>query len=540
MDFPKERIVVSNQPCLSCASSDARQIYESGTSYCFSCLKYFGKKGMVERAPVPNFRRVTDTHTIEHIKGLQSRALPVRGISKEVCQYFGVKVELDSDNEISTHYYPYEHGYKVRKLPKDFSWVGQAGGVFGKSCFPGANTRLIVAEGEIDALSLAEAAYRKYQKIYPVIGLSSSSATKELIAIREWARKHDEIILCFDEDEAGQKAVGEAARILGYDKVKVARLPLNDANEVLLKRSSAELLNCIFNATRYVPSGIISKEAIWDALEKYNQIESVPYPECLSGLNSKLKGMRFGEIALYISGTGSGKSSLIREIIYHLLETTTEKIGIVALEESPAETARKLSSLVLNKNSAKEEIPLDELKVGFDKIFADDRIVLLDHQGAISDNGIVDQLEYMALIGCKYIFIDHITILVSEGVEGLTGNESQDKMMNSLLKLVKRHDVHIGLVSHLRKTPNQSKSFEEGKLPNLDSIRGSGSVKQISMDVIGFSRDMTSNDEHVRNRINMAVLKCRHTGLTGEVTGCTYIFNTGRLIKNVDEFHAID
>lgn len=867
MDYPKEKIVIPNQPCRLCSSSDARQVYESGSSFCFSCKSYFSKTGKRFDMPTPTLYKRQDI-AIEDIKGLQSRELRARGISKYVCEFFGVKTALDADGEIAIHYYPYENGYKRRKLPKEFSWIGHSGGVFGKEAFPGANRRLVITEGEIDALSVAEAAYRKYDKIYPVIGLSSSSATRELLHIRDWIRNYEEVVLCFDEDDAGQKAVAEAARIVGYDKARVARLPLNDANEVLLKRSSIELLNCIFNATRFVPSGIICKDDIWAALEKYNQIESVPYPPCLSGLNEKLKGMRYGDIALYISGTGcfgkgtkvyktdgtlvcvedvvvgdlllgpdntprevqklfrgteqmvlvtlrdksyfvcneshvlslvnndnegrwglkqneivdvtvsdyrewsakrkhlsksykmghmifdeldfelpidpyvlgvwlgdgssigcifsccdedsaiidkirekgyyiykgaskfawnapgrireeltalgvhgnkhipeiylcasiedrlellaglldtdgsydslrhgyefsqkkehivlavkrlaetlgfttflgkqqnnkfgncfrlfisgegleqipcvlprkqarvrkqikdprryaftitpldvdeyygfevdgdhrfilengivthnSGKSSLIREIIYHLLQTTTDTIGIVALEESPAETARKLSSLVLNKNSAKEEIPLEELKIGFDKIFGDDRVVLLDHQGAISDNGIVDQLEYMALTGCKYIFIDHITILVSEGVEGLSGNESQDKMMNSLLKLVKRHNVHIGLVSHLRKTPNQSKSFEEGKLPNLDSIRGSGSVKQISMDVIGFSRDMTSNDENVRNRINMAVLKCRHTGLTGEVTGCTYDFNTGRLFKNADEFHAID
>lgn len=227
----------------------------------------------------------------------------------------------------------------------------------------------------------------------------------------------------------------------------------------------------------------------------------------------------------------SGKSSMIREIIYHLLKTTQDKIGIVALEEAPAETARELSSLVLNKNPAKEEIPLEELKEGFDKIFGDDRIVLLDHQGAIADISIIDQLEYMALVDCKYIFIDHITILVSEGVEGLTGNESQDKMMNDLLKLVKRHNIFIGLISHLRKTPNQGKSFEEGKLPTLDDIRGSGSVKQISMDVVGFARDMTAPNERVRNSIKMAVLKSRHTGLTGPVDGAYYDYDTGRLLR---------
>jgi twinkle protein len=170
------------------------------------------------------------------------------------------------------------------------------------------------------------------------------------------------------------------------------------------------------------------------------------------------------------------------------------------------------------------------LKIGFDTVFNDDRVILLDHQGSMNDDSIIDKLEYMALSGCKYLYIDHITILVSEGAEHLQGNEAQDKIMNDLLKIVKRHDVWIGLVSHLRKVLTGSKSFEQGKLPTLDDIKGSGSIKQISMDVIAFARDMTSEDVQIRNTIKMSVLKCRFTGLTGPVPGAFYVYDTGRLM----------
>jgi len=186
--------------------------------------------------------------------------------------------------------------------------------------------------------------------------------------------------------------------------------------------------------------------------------------------------------------------------------------------------------MVLNRNPAKDEIPILELKEGFDKVFGDDRVIVLDHQGSMSDNSIVDKLEYMALMGCKYLFIDHITILVSEGVENLTGNEAQDKVMNDLLRIVKRHPVWIGLVSHLRKAPGGSKSFEEGKLPSLDDIRGSGSIKQISFDVISFARHLTATSEKERNSIKMRILKSRYSGLTGVVRGACYNYETGRLI----------
>jgi twinkle protein len=251
--------------------------------------------------------------------------------------------------------------------------------------------------------------------------------------------------------------------------------------------------------------------------------------------------MRLAEIALYISGTGSGKSSLIREIIAHLVETLPkeEKIGAVFLEDAPGETARLFAALGVNRNSSDEDITLEELRPGFDAMFGEDRIVVLDHQGTIKDNSIISQLEYMCLVGCKYLFVDHITILVSEGMNDLTGNELIDAIMNELLRLVKRHNVHIGLVSHLRKVPGGKKSFEEGQMPTLDDIRGSGSIKQVSFDVIAFARNMAAEDEEESKHVKMAVLKSRKTGKTGPVSGVYYVEETGRFISAEDAMISI-
>jgi twinkle protein len=153
---------------------------------------------------------------------------------------------------------------------------------------------------------------------------------------------------------------------------------------------------------------------------------------------------------------------------------------------------------------------------------------VLDHCGSMS-NGIISQLEYMALSGCKYLFIDHITILVSEGSDGLTGNEAIDKVMNDLLRISKQHNVWIGLVSHLRKMSTSGQSFEEGRLPTVDDIRGSGSIKQISHDILAFARNITADSEDERNTITLSVLKSRYTGKTGPAGTCKYEYDTGRL-----------
>jgi len=540
------KIIIYKRPCLdqvNCKSHDARQVYADGTSFCFSCETFFPAQ---EGEIVAEYKPSSNKISFEEIEGFRSKGLADRQISTKVMEFFGVKVSFNPDGEMDAHYYPYEKNvYKVRKLPKDFYWIGKSHKLFGQEKFNGNGKKLVITEGEIDALSVAQAWYERYKQVYPVVALSSASGTKALLENRDWVRSFEEVVLCLDEDEAGKKALEESIRIIGIDKIKIVKLPLKDANKVLVEQGWKNLIKYIYDAAPYTPSGIISKEDLWKALEAFNSIPATPYPPCLEGVNAKLKGMRPGEITLFISGTGSGKSTILREIMLHILATTPDKIGIVSLEESPAETARKLAGMAINKNPAKEEIPLNELKIGFDQVFGEDRVILLDHQGAIDDSSIIDKLEYMCLSGAKYLFIDHITILVSEGAGDKTGNEAHDKVMNDLLRLVKRHPVWIGLVSHLRKATSGAKSFEEGRLPSIDDIRGSGSIKQISFDIISFARNLTADDEYTRNTILMQVLKARQTGLTGRVNNMRYSYDTGRLAAcepedENDEFEKIE
>jgi len=522
--------------CSKCGSSDGNAVYDDGHAYCYVCQHYtheIGKENEVVSLAVNNIERNSGLH---RATGLASRGCRDRGITKTVAEHFGVLCEYDSDGNICSYLYPYHRGselvaYKVRELPKTFSAIGDFKGVglFGQDVFPSGGKRIVVTEGEFDALAVATA-YAEKGTIWPVVSVpNGATAKKTILEQREYLRSFDEVIFMYDNDEAGLNGLEEAVKIIGYDKAKVTDLgKYKDPNEVLMDAGGGELLRMVWNARTYTPAGIVAGEEVWKQLEAYNEIESVPYPNCLGGLNDKLKGMRRGEITLWTSGTGSGKSTILREIVAHLHSETESKIGIVALEESPAETARKLSGMMLNRNPAKEEIPLDELRVGFNSILADGRIQILDHNGSVSHD-VISLIEFLCASGCEYIFLDHITILVSEGADSLTGNEAIDKIMNDLRGICKKWNVWIGLVSHLRKMGNAGQSFEDGKIASLDDIKGSGSIKQVSYDIIAFARDVGNEDEETRNTIQMKVLKSRYTGLTGPSGSVKYDYDTGRL-----------
>ena len=530
--------------CPECDSSDAFTIYEDG-AYCFSC-QYTTKKVNIMNDLEP-VTKPNSNITIEEINDLNSFPINSRGISKQVVDHFGIKMAVNPDGSGGSHFYPYTYegkveAYKERKLPKSFVTHGSFVNVelFGQSVSSGGKT-LVITEGELDACAVAQAFLNKYNKIFPVVSMPSATGCKTVLAQREWIRRFESVILFFDKDEAGQAAVQKVAKIIGAGKVKVAKLLEKDPCEQLLKHGPQSLLQSYWDAETWSPAGLVMGEAIWEQFQQRQRTKSRPYPKCLTGLNDKLKGIRQGEITLFTSGTGSGKSTIVKEIVLDLLQDEENKIGLISLEESVGDTAEKFIEMTLNQKLDHDDNNLSELDLrqGFESVFADERLVLLDHQGSVGDSTLTDKIEYMCLMGCKYLVLDHITIAVSEGSEGLSGNEAIDKVMSDLLKIVKKHNIWLCLISHLRKAPGGGASFEEGKLASIDDIKGSGSIKQISFDIVAFARNLVADNATERNTIKFRVLKSRFTGLTGSAGAAIYNTKTGRLTSTDNVFMEI-
>ena len=526
---------IRKENCPKCPSSDGFAVYDDGHGYCFVCNYYSPSVGKEDIMPLDIGKTSLEMFeaTLGDVRGCQER-----GITKTIAEAYGVRVTYDENRNIASYNYPYCDNddniiaYKIRKLPKEFKTIGDFKDVrcFGSSVFGAGGKRLVITEGEFDAMAVAQASWDHYKRIYPVVSVASSTNLKSLLKDRTWIRSFEEVVLFFDNDDAGKKAIREAANIIGIDKVKIASSTMKDPCEVYSSEGHQGIMRAIWDSQPYSPAGIVvGHDAIWQQYLDRHNTESVEYPKCLKDINVKTRGMRFGEITLFTSGTGSGKSTVIKEIVLDLLNKTDDKIGMISLEESIGDTAEKFIQMELRRNLQMHEVPLEEQEIASKKIFGSDKLVLLDHQGSVGDESLIDKIEYMALMGCKYLILDHITIAVSEGAEGYTGNEAIDKVMSDLLKITKKHNIWLGIVSHLRKGLVGSKNFEEGKMPSLDDIKGSGSIKQISFDIIGFSRNMTAEDEEERNTINFIVLKSRFTGRTGPAGSVKYNPNTTRL-----------
>jgi twinkle protein len=157
-----------------------------------------------------------------------------------------------------------------------------------------------------------------------------------------------------------------------------------------------------------------------------------------------------------------------------------------------------------------------------------DRLYLYDHFGSTEVENMLNKVRYMSKgLGCKWIFLDHLSILVS-GLEGGDERRMIDNAMTMLRTLVEETGIGLILVSHLKR-PSGDTGHEEGAATSLSQLRGSHAIAQLSDIVIGLERNQQGEEPNVTT---VRILKNRHTGDTGTCGKIFYDHNTGRLSEH--------
>ena len=516
----RESEFVAHEPCPSCGSRDNLARYDDGHGYCFGCghLETEGTVKVVEQTP--------------HSGGMitfEYGPLVKRGISTDTCRKFSYGTGEWKGKPVQVANYRNEEGavvaQKVRTKDKDFAILGEGKnlGLWGMRLWGEGGKKLVVTEGEIDAMSVSQAQNNRW----PVVSVPSGAAgaAKVIRQHLEWLESFDLVVFMLDQDEPGQKAAVECALLLSPGKAAIASLPLNDPNEMLVAGRTKELISAIWEAKAYRPDGVVPGEELWERIIEERDQESVEYP--WAGLNEKTYGLRQGEVVTLSSGTGLGKSSVCREWQLWLLNKG-HRVGIVALEENVKQSAECLMGLHMEIPPFKwgqEEVTEETKREAFEATVGNGRCVLYDHWGSLESANLLSRIRYMARgMGCTHIFLDHLSIVVS-GIGDGDERRLIDNTMTRLRSLVEELQIALVIVSHLKRP--EGRSHEEGGHVSLSHLRGSGAIAQLSDICIGLERDQ--QDEERKNITTLRVLKNRYTGDTGVACSVKYDSRTGRL-----------
>lgn len=456
-------------------------------------------------------------------------AITDRRISAETCKRFGVTTAFTGNFSNTKQYYPYHDvnghliGSKVRTVRnKEFSTRGDMKNnvLFGQHLWKPGGRFITVVEGELDCL----AAYELLTSRYPVVSLSKGAAGAERDIKRnlEYLESFENVVLCFDNDPAGQEAAEKCAQILSPNKAKIVSLgAFNDPSDYLKNNKVRQFTAEWWEAKTYRMTGVITLEDAWGDFIKRGTEEVIPFPESFGMLNSMLNGgIAAGEITVIGALTSVGKTTMVNEIAYHFWKNTSKTIGCAFLEASNGEAVENLLTIHTGHNLSLE----DRKNIDFNKlrseIITDGRILLLDHNGAVDTAELFLKLRAMVKgNGCDVIIIDPLQAAVTSN-----SNETIDEFMDGLLKLAKETAVSVVVVSHMRKP-----SLTNPHNVNEYDLKGSGSINQIAFNTILLSRDKMSDDEYARNSTQVQVVKCRRTGITGSAGWLYYNALTGRL-----------
>lgn len=526
-DGDRKDTVVSKGHCPDCGSHDNLVTYADGHRYCYTpgC----GKKRSVD----PDGTEVTDTKPKKE-KLVSTTAIPftsqnmpgglkARGLDLETLSKAGYFVHKEGGKSVHVAPYYDQKGQlayqKYRDKDKDFWFepvVGDAPKTRDLQLFlqhvwgEKHDKKVVVTEGELDALSVAQAMNWKVPAVSIIQG--ADSAVKSLKANYRWLDRFEEIILWMDNDEVGQSVVAECASLFTPGKVKTIKVQgFKDASDLLQAGKSGEIYSAVWGATVWAPPGIVNARDRASDFDRPAAIKIADYPWPI--INRHTRGILAKEVTYLVAGTGVGKTTHIVEIQHALIQAGI-KFGVARFEDDLQKTQLDIMSRRVGRRLHLEAIDNPDtkyLKALHAETFDNGLVELFDPETADwSFEAILGYIRYMAkALDCKVIFLDPLSFVVA-AVNAADERKALDHVAYKFSQAVKQLGIALIVTHHLNR--GDGKAFEEGGEISLKNIRGSAGIANFSMGVFAFERNQQGERPDLAR---IRGLKHRFSGWTG-------------------------
>ena len=398
--------------------------------------------------------------------------------------------------------------------------------------------RLYITEGEDDCVALQymfdKACGGKYKYAVTSIpnGIDSAAPTigrmyKEIRSI------FDEVVLVFDNDEAGRKGVKDVQKVMPDIKEVPYPTDAKDANEALLAGDYAIFVDfALWKIRAPLIEGVMSVAAIVARGVPEPEIGlSYPWPQ----VNEVCLGQRWGEARCVGAGVGLGKTLICHEESAWNIIEHDEPVFVSLLEEENHKTLWNVCGKI---DSLRYNIP-DVFEANKEQYYEtlkriEGKLLVWNSQGNTTSRFDIDSIlgairfNFMEY-GCKIAHIDNITRLVDMMPTG-EANEFINRYSSEIANLAAELGMNISLYSHLNPPRGKdSRGHEEGAKAYVSQLTGSRGIMRSFPNIWMFERNKDSEDTPNNSFINIA--KNRDYG--GECRIKTqWNETTGRLLEN--------
>ena len=472
-------------------------------------------------APVTVYKRLKTPEKPIEPKPPAVQYLEGRGISQRVAEKYQITVRDDNqkilvfpffDQNGILQFVKYRNTEFVKGKDKAKEWPEKDTKpiLFGMmQC--GSKERLIITEGQMDALSLAEVGYEN--------AVSVPMGVKNFRWVPycwDWVNGFKEIIVFGDHENGHITLVDEIAKRFTNAIIKHPKesdyLDCKDANDILLKYGKQQLIKCVNGAEKLDVPGIIRLADV-----KPIDINSIPKIRTgISKLDDTLHGgLPFGFVHILGGKRGQGKSTLASQIFVEAREQGYRCMAYSG--ELPNEQFRAWMDYQVAGPEHVEEIPRGQYKsylvpewvTGKISRWYGDECYLYDNSNISGGEGNLLKLIELAIQrdGCQFILVDNLMSGI-DLMESADDNEyrQQKQFVAGLANLVLKYKtVMVLLVAHKRKA-------SPGMIDENDEISGNSYITNRAGVVINYDRfskqeldgTVTENDRKItitKNRL---------------------------------------
>jgi len=377
----------------------------------------------------------------------------------------------------------------------------------------------ISVSGNCDAVALFQIFKDKnkatqYADMNPAIVSVSNGAggaAKQISRMLPEIRKQfKEVILVFDNDEPGKKAVEDVLKIL--PDALVASIPSKDANQALIDgRSIATYNACQFNAQKPKNTRLIYASSLHEAAKERPKMGfSWPW----SHLTKATRGLRFGETIYLGAPQKMGKSDVVNTLAAHFIKEHGWKVFLIKPEEENKRTYKMVAGKLVGKFFHDPNKEFDEDSFEEAGAIIQDNLILLNLYQAVDWETTKTDIRAAVAEGVKAVFLDPLTNY-SNGMSAADANVLLQKIAQEAAALALDLNIVMFLTCHVR-NPESGIPHELGGHVLSNQMAGSRAMARSCHLLLGLEGNRDPNlPAEERNMRQIVILEDRNFGENG-------------------------
>lgn len=428
-----------------------------------------------------------------------------RGISAAITEKYGITTQKDHDNILVFPFFD-ETGrmqfIKYRKTDfdkskdknKEWSERDCKPILFGMDhCKPDNSGLLVLTEGQIDSLSVAEA----FDGEINVVSVPTGAKGFTWVPYCWDFLGRFTTLVVFGDHENGYITLLDEMRKRFHGTVKHVcvedYLECKDANELLQKHGKQAVINAVVNA---IPVDNKRIKKLSEVKHKdMAQMESIDTG--ISQLNKALGGFFFGQLIILTGERGLGKSTLGSQFLVKAIDQ-----GVTTFCYSGELPEWFFQDWFDRQCAGRDNINVKTSELGFDNYLIDGAALELihdwyDERMYIYDNSVVDPddeedetiLETLETAikqyGCRLLMIDNLMTAIEDDLKSDLYRQ-QSVFVRKLTEIAKKYNVIILLIVHPRK--------RTGVKFDNDEVAGSSNITNLADVVLNYALPRDDDD----------------------------------------------